>query len=37
MVGLEWWCRGERLIPRPLQRRFAHLAYVALDLHRGSA
>jgi len=32
MWGLEWWCRGERLMPRYLQERLAHLVYVALDL-----
>ena len=32
MWGLEWWCRGEKLMPRPLQSKLAHLVYVALDL-----
>jgi hypothetical protein len=32
MWGLEWWCRGERFMPRFLQKRLAHLVYVALDL-----
>ena len=32
MWVLEWWCRGESLIPRFLKKRLAHLIYVALDL-----
>jgi hypothetical protein len=37
MWGLEWWCRGESLLPLFLQRRFAHLVYVALDLGEDEA
>jgi hypothetical protein len=36
MWGLEWWCRAERWMPRAVQRRWAHLVYVALDLSEGS-
>jgi hypothetical protein len=34
---LEWWCKAEFLIPRFLQRRLAHLVYVALDLGEAAA
>jgi hypothetical protein len=34
MWCLEWWCRGERWIPQLLQKRLAHLVYVALDLRK---
>jgi hypothetical protein len=37
MWGLQWWCRGEPWIPRALQRRLAHLVYVALDLREERA
>jgi len=30
MRGLEWWSCGERYLPRPLKRRYAHLTYVLL-------
>lgn len=30
MNCLEWWIRGERLMPRFLKRRFGHIAYVFL-------
>ena len=32
MWCLQWWCRGESWMPRVLQKRLAHLVYVALDL-----
>jgi hypothetical protein len=32
MWCLQWWCRGESWMPRALQKRLAHLIYVALDL-----
>jgi len=31
MHSLEWWVRGERLLPRFLKRRFGHIAYVFLQ------
>jgi hypothetical protein len=37
MWGLQWWCRGESWIPLALQRRLAHLVYVALDLREEGA
>jgi hypothetical protein len=37
MWGLEWWCRGEGWMPRSLQRKLAHLVYVALDLREEAA
>lgn len=32
MWCLQWWCRGEPRMPRMVQKRLAHLVYVALDL-----
>jgi hypothetical protein len=37
MWMLQWWCRGETWMPKILQRRLAHLVYVALDLHKDAA
>lgn len=37
MWGLEGWCRGERWMPVLLQKRLAHLVYVALDLREDAA
>jgi hypothetical protein len=37
MWGLQWWCRGERWVPVALQKRLAHLVYVALDLREEGA
>jgi len=34
MRVLEWWCLGERWMPRGVQKRWAHLIYVALDLRK---
>lgn len=31
MLGLEWWVRGERFMPRFVKRRFGHIAYVLLE------
>jgi hypothetical protein len=31
MGGLEWWARGERLLPRFIKRRFAHIVYALLS------
>jgi hypothetical protein len=35
MRVLEWWCRAERWMPGPIQKKWAHLIYVALDLRQG--
>jgi hypothetical protein len=32
MRVLEWWCLGERWMPAAIQKRWAHLVYVALEL-----
>jgi len=37
MWGLQWWCRGEPWLPLALQKRLAHLVYVALDLREEGA
>lgn len=31
MRALEWWVRGERVMPRFIKRRFGHIAYVFLQ------
>jgi len=31
MRGLEWWARGERLLPPFVKRRFGHIVYVFLE------
>jgi hypothetical protein len=37
MRVLEGWCWGERWMPAAIQKRWAHLVYVALDLTKSSA
>jgi hypothetical protein len=37
MRVLQWWCHGERWMPGPIQTRWAHLVYVALDLRKSRA
>jgi len=37
MRVLEWWCRAERWMPVRIQKRWAHLVYVALDFHKSPA
>jgi hypothetical protein len=32
MRVLEWWCLCEHWMPAPIQKRWAHLIYVVLDL-----
>jgi hypothetical protein len=36
MWCLQWWCRGESWMPFAIQKRWAHLVYVALDLGGGA-
>ena len=37
MRVLEWWCRGERWMPAAIQKRWAHLVYLFLDLDKSPA
>jgi hypothetical protein len=37
MRVLQWWCHGERWMPGFVQKRWAHLVYVALDLRKSRA
>jgi hypothetical protein len=37
MRVLQWWCHGERWMPGVVQKRWAHLVYVVLDLRKGRA
>jgi hypothetical protein len=37
MRVLQWWCYSERWMPGWIQKRWAHLVYVALDLHKGNS
>jgi hypothetical protein len=37
MRVLEWWCLGERWMPTAIQKRWAHLVYVALEMHTSPA
>jgi len=36
MRVLEWWCRGERWMPALIQKKWAHLIYIALELRQGA-
>jgi hypothetical protein len=35
MRVLQWWCHSESWMPHAVQRRLAHLVYVALDMREG--
>ena len=37
MWCLQWWCRGESWMPFAVQKRWAHLVYVALDLREDAS
>jgi hypothetical protein len=37
MRVLEWWCLGERWTPAAIQKRWAHLIYVVLQMTKSPA